>query len=661
MMAPTGLIFATPVPGFRVPSSAGKRLCYTAQPMLRLSDLTLRRGPNVLFRDADFAIHPGWRVGLTGANGTGKSSLFALIRGELSPDQGQCTVPSDWVIASVAQETPATARSALDHTMDGDAELRDLQRELTDAQRRGDGIAMARLHERLDAADAWRAESRAGRLLHGLGFGDEDLHRPVSEFSGGWRMRLNLARALMCRSDLLLLDEPTNHLDLDAVIWLEQWLAAYPGTLMLISHDRAFLDAAVDHVAHIERRGITLYTGNYSSFERQRAEALTQQQALYQRQQREIAHMELFVARFRAKATKARQAQSRIKALERMTRVVPAHVDSPFRFEFPAPARTPNPLLQLEAVCAGYGGQTVLRGVDLALRPGDRLGLLGPNGAGKSTLIRVLAGVHGPDAGAREAAPDLAVGYFAQHQLEQLDPEGTPLLHLQRLDARATEQSLRDFLGGFGFAGDAALAPVAPFSGGEKARLVLAMLVYQRPNLLLLDEPTNHLDLEMRLALELALQDYEGALVVVSHDRHLLESVCDGLLLVADGSVVPFDGDLEDYRLWLARRDRDGTRQASAGETTQSDDRDRRERRREAAEARRRLKPLRDRVDRLERRHGELVAEKTRIEGLLAEPDIYEVHRKAELQELLTRQGVLARELEIVEADWMDALAKMEE
>ncbi|WP_018232470.1 ATP-binding cassette domain-containing protein [Thioalkalivibrio thiocyanodenitrificans] len=628
--------------------------------MLKLTDLTLRRGPRILFAGADFAVHPGWRVGLTGANGTGKSSLFAMVRGELSPDHGSCTLPGEWVIASVAQEMPATARSALDYTMDGDTELRRLQAELTRAEASGDGHRMGRAHERLDAIDAWSAESRAGRLLHGLGFPDADLSRPVSDFSGGWRMRLNLAQALMCRSDLLLLDEPTNHLDLDAVLWLEQWLSAYPGTLLLISHDRTFLDAVVDHVAHIERERVTLYTGNYSSFEAQRAEALAQQQAYYERQQRDIAHMERFVARFRAKATKARQAQSRIKALERMTRIAPAHADSPFQFTFPAPGRMSNPLLQLDGVAAGYQGRPVLDGVCLALRPGDRIGLLGPNGAGKSTLIRVLAGEQASLSGTCDPAPDLAAGYFAQHQLEQLDVQATPLLHLQRIDPRATEQSLRNFLGGFGFVGDAALAPVAPFSGGEKARLVLAMLVYQRPNLLLLDEPTNHLDLEMRLALELALQDYQGALVVVSHDRHLLESVCDELVLVADGAVTPFDGDLEDYRQWLARREPATGDAAPAGAAPESEPRDRRARRREAAEARQRLKPLRDACTRLERRHGELETEMSRIEARLAEPDIYDEANKAELQDLLTRQGTLARELEAVESEWMDALLKLE-
>ncbi|ACL71782.1 ABC transporter related [Thioalkalivibrio sulfidiphilus HL-EbGr7] len=630
--------------------------------MLQLTDLTLRRGPRILFQDADLAVHAGWRVGLTGANGTGKSSLFALIRGQLSPDSGSCALPPDWVIATVAQETPAVSRSALDYAMDGDVELRTLQAELAEAEAAEDGTLMGTLHARLDAIDAYRAESRAGRLLHGLGFTDADLGRPVSDFSGGWRMRLNLSQALMCRSDLLLLDEPTNHLDLDAVLWLEQWLTSYPGTLMLISHDRSFLDTVVDHVVHIEQQRVSLYTGNYSAFELQRAEALAQQQALHERQKREVAHMEAFITRFKAKASKARQAQSRVKALERMTLVAPAHVDSPFHFTFPAPARLPNPLLQLEQVQAGYGDKAVLKGVQMALRPGDRIGLLGPNGAGKSTLIRVLAGAQPPLSGERDAAPDLAVGYFAQHQLEQLDAQATPLLHLQRINPRATEQALRNFLGGFGFAGDAATSPVAPFSGGEKARLVLSMLVYQRPNLLLLDEPTNHLDLEMRLALEIALQEYEGALVVVSHDRHLLESVCDDLWLVAGGEARPFEGDLEDYRQWLSRQDRapaantDAAQAVSVATPTQ----DRRAQRREAAQARQRLKPLHDAVKRLERRHGELETEQARIEASLADPAIYDEINKAKLQDLLARQGALAAELASVEGEWMEALAKLE-
>ncbi|SEK61753.1 ATP-binding cassette domain-containing protein [Ectothiorhodospira marina] len=630
--------------------------------MLRFDHLTLRRGTKVLFEDADLTIHPGWRVGLTGANGTGKSSLFALLQGELGADQGECSLPSDWVIAHVAQEVEASERSALDYVMDGDEELRRLQAAVAEAEAARNDSDLGELHARLDAIDAWTAESRAGRLLHGLGFKPGQEVAPMASFSGGWRMRLNLAKALMCRSDLLLLDEPTNHLDLEAVLWLEQWLGGYPGTLLLISHDRDFLDRVVTHVAHIERGGMTLYTGNYSAFEQVRAETLALQQAQHERQQREIAHMERFVERFRAKATKARQAQSRLKALERMTRVAPAHADSPFRFSFRAPQRLPDPLLKLDGACAGYGDPAVLQGVELSLHPGERLGLLGPNGAGKSTLIRLMAGTLMPLAGDREPSPDLKVGYFAQHQLEQLDSQASPLLHLQRLDEKAREQELRDFLGGFGFHGDQALDPVGPFSGGEKARLVLGLLVYQRPNLLLLDEPTNHLDMDMRYALEQALQGFEGALVLVSHDRHMLRSVCDELLLVADGQAVEFDGDLEDYRAWLAAREKaaDAARDVNRdlGEQSAAS---RKARRRDEAEQRRRQKPLRDKVAKLEKAHARLEEERTSLEAELADPSLYEADGKARLQELLGRQAQVNRELEDVEAQWMEACEALEQ
>ncbi len=626
--------------------------------MLSIDHLTLRRGPEPLFEDATLAVHAGWRVALTGANGAGKSSLFAMILGELGPDRGDFHLPAGWTIAHVAQETPAGERSALDYVLDGDGELRRLQAALAEAEQAHAGRHIGELHARLDGIDAYTAESRAARLLHGLGFRPGEEGRALRSFSGGWRMRLNLAQALMCRSDLLLLDEPTNHLDLDAVIWLEQWLAAYRGTLLLISHDREFLDRIVTHVAHIEQRRLTLYTGNYSAFEQARAEALAQQQSRYERQQRESAHMQSFVDRFRYKATKARQAQSRLKTLERMVRITPAHAESPFHFDFLAPERLPTPLLRLQAASAGYGEAPVITGVELTLRPGDQLGLLGPNGAGKSTLIRLLAGELAPLAGRRESAADLRLGYFAQHQLEQLDPQASPASHLRRLDPSASEQSLRDFLGGFGFHGDQALAPVAPFSGGEKARLVLAQLVYQRPNLLLLDEPTNHLDLEMRHALAVALQGFAGALVVVSHDRYLLKSTCDRLMLVADGQAREFDGDLDDYRAWFAERTRAADAKPASSDTPPATDR--KARRREEAEQRRRLKPLRDAARDLERRHAALEEEKAGIEAELAEPSIYEATHKQRLQALLARQGRLAGELEAIEQDWLELTERLE-
>ncbi|MGB5465626.1 MAG: ATP-binding cassette domain-containing protein, partial [Sedimenticolaceae bacterium] len=524
--------------------------------MLQFDNVSLRRGPRLLFEGASFQIHPGKKTGLTGANGTGKSSLFALVLGGLSSDQGRVTHPADWVIAHVAQETPSTQRAALEYVLDGDTRLRRLQTQLATAEQADDGAGIAQLHSELEHIGGYQANSRAASLMSGLGFRTQDEARPVSSFSGGWRMRLNLAQALMCRSDLLLLDEPTNHLDLDAVIWLESWLQQYSGTLLLISHDRDFLDRVCDQILHIEHARATLYSGNYSAFEHIRAQQLANQQAAYEKQQREVAHMHGFVERFRAKATKARQAQSRLKALERMETIAPAHVDSPFHFSFRPPLKNPHPLLRLDGCAAGYAGKAVIGRATLALNPGDRIGLLGPNGAGKSTLIKLLAGALAPLEGEREAARHLAIGYFAQHQLEQLQPGHSPLDHLQQVDPQASEQSMRDYLGGFGFVGDKALEAVAPFSGGEKSRLVLALLVYQRPNLLLLDEPTNHLDLEMRQALATALQEFDGAMVVVSHDRHLLRLTCDQLLLVHSGRVEEFADELDAYASWLTTHSR---------------------------------------------------------------------------------------------------------
>ncbi|WP_297529131.1 ATP-binding cassette domain-containing protein [Thiohalobacter sp.] len=610
--------------------------------MLRFDHLSLRRGDRLLIRDADLTLFPGQHAGLTGANGSGKSSLFSLILGELSADAGSIELPPDWVIAHVAQETPALDMPARDFVLEGDARFATLRRELDAAEVAGDGPALARLHDRMAGIGGYEAPARAGRLLHGLGFPPDTHERPVSSFSGGWRMRLNLARALMSPSDLLLLDEPTNHLDLDAVLWLEEWLRGYPGLLLLISHDRDFLDRVVDRILHIEQQGLRLYTGNYSGFERQRAAWLAGQAAARKRQQREIAHIENFVRRFRAKASKARQAQSRLKALERLEEIAPAHVDSPFRFSFPGPERLPNPLIRLDGAAAGYDGEPVLRGIDLDIGPEDRIGLLGRNGAGKSTLIRLLTGELAPLAGRRQPAADLRIGYFAQHQLEQLDGEASALAHLQRLDPRAPEQALRDFLGGFGFSGDRALDPVAPFSGGERARLALARVVWQRPNLLLLDEPSNHLDLDMRLALELALNDFGGALVLVSHDRHLLRTCTERLLLVEDGRVTRFDGDLDDYRQRLAQGRETAATHAPAAPHSAGN---RRDRRRAEAEARQRLAPLRRRLAQAEAELERLENERDALERRLADPALYAEGAGAELTPLLRARGELERRL----------------
>jgi len=630
--------------------------------MLRFDHLSLRRGTKLLFSDASLGIHPGQRVGITGANGTGKSSLFALILDQLHADEGSFSLPRDWVIAHLAQETPSDPRPAIEYVLDGDAELRTIQQELEQAEAAHQGERVAELHTRLDTVDGYSARARAARLIHGLGFRPGEEEQPVARFSGGWRMRLNLARALMCRSDLLLLDEPTNHLDLDAVIWLEGWLRSYPGTLLLISHDRDFLDAVCSHIAHIEQERLALYSGNYSAFEHIRAERLANQQSAFARQQREIAHIRSYVDRFRAKATKARQAQSRLKALERMEQIAPAHVDSPFHFAFQPPEKNPHPLLRLVRAAAGYDGTAILNGVTLSLSPGDRIGLLGPNGAGKSTLIKLIAGQLQAMTGERETAQELNIGYFAQHQLDQLRPDQSPLDHLKRIDPQAREQLLRDYVGGFGFSGQRADSSVAPFSGGEKARLVLALLVYQRPNLLLLDEPTNHLDLEMRFSLSQALQAYEGAMVIVSHDRHLLRSTVDQLLLVDAGRVDEFNDDLDAYPRWLAERQRGES--ALVANTTERQGHSaeaRRERKRQQAEQRRQLQPLRREVRKLEQEMERFTEQKTELEQQLVDPAIYDDNDKQPLKKLLTKKARVDRQLATTEEAWLAASEQLEQ
>ena len=630
--------------------------------MLKLSDIALRRGPRLLMEQVNLQLSRGEKLGLTGANGSGKSSLLALILGRLDADAGELGIAPDWVIAHVDQETESSDRPAIDYVIDGDAELRELQRQLRQAEAEQDGMAIGHLHARLEEVSAWEAESRAARLLVGLSFTQQDLQRPLRDFSGGWRMRLNLARALMCRSDLLLLDEPTNHLDLDAVIWLEQWLRSYSGALMMISHDRDFLDAVVQRIAHVEQQRLNLYSGNYSDFERMRAQRLAQRQANYEKQQQAIAHMQSFIERFKAKATKARQAQSRVKALERMTMIAPAHVDSPFHFEFAEPERLPNMLMRIDRVSAGYDETRVLEGIDLTLLPGERIGLLGLNGAGKSTLIKLIAGEIEPLEGVIERARDLRIGYFAQHQLEQLDCEASPLLHLQRIDARAGEKELRSYLGGFNFQGDRVLEPVGPFSGGEKARLVLALLIWQRPNLLLLDEPTNHLDLEMRLALNQALQGFAGSVILVSHDRHLLRSVCDDLLLVDGGRVRPFGMDIDDYPRWLAERRNLSLESAGEGSAPPAmEGRGRKkQRKQQQAERRRQQQPLLQRQKRLEREMEKIGQRQQAIEARMADSELYDESRKNELQDLIYEQAELKKQLESVESEWFELGEQLE-
>jgi ATP-binding cassette subfamily F protein 3 len=619
--------------------------------MIQLRNLTLTRGADPLVEAASLQIHPGWKVGLTGANGCGKSSFFALLRGELHAEVGDVEFPAAWAIAHVSQETPALPGAALEFALDGDTELRGVERRLTLAEAAHDGEQIALLHGRLQEIGGYAARARAAELLHGLGFSDADFARPVADFSGGWRVRLNLAQALMARSDLLLLDEPTNHLDLDAVLWLEGWLKSYPGTLIMISHDRDFLDAVVGNILHIESRRMTLYSGNYSACERARAARLAGQQAMFAKQQREIAHLHSYIDRFRAKASKARQAQSRLKALARMEEIAPAHVDTPFSFRFAEPAGMSDPLLQLDQAAVGYGGTPVLERLALTLRPGSRVGLLGRNGAGKSTLVKLLAGELETMSGERREGRNLAVGYFAQHQLEQLLPDESPMQHLVRAEPQSREQDLRDYLGGFDFRGDMVNAPCGRFSGGEKARLVLALLIRTRPNLLLLDEPTNHLDLEMREALTLALQETEAAVVVVSHDRHLLRTTCDELWLVADGRATSFDGDLDDYAAWLAK-------QRSAARSPESDKAAEKEARMAEATARKSAvaerRALQKEAERIDKELAGWQTEKLRLDEQLADPALYTAPDRERIDRLNRRQAELAALIETAEARWLE-------
>jgi ATP-binding cassette, subfamily F, member 3 len=621
--------------------------------LIRLSQVTLIRGTKPLLEGADVSLNPGERVGLIGANGSGKSSLFALLRGELHADKGEVDFPAHWRISHVAQETPALDRPAVEYAIDGDTNLRSLESSLSRAEKENDGIRMGELYAQLADADAYTARSRAERLLTGLGFGQEELERPVSSFSGGWRMRLNLAQALMCPSELMLLDEPTNHLDLDAILWLEEWLKRYRGTLVVISHDRDFLDGVVTHIVHIDQKKLRRYAGDYSRFEVQRAQSLVLAQSQIEKQQRERAHLQSFIDRFKAKATKARQAQSRMKMLAKMEDLAPLHVAAPFSFEFREPLRAPNPLLVLEEVRAGYGERgnekVVLEGITLSLQSDQRIGLLGVNGAGKSTLIKTIAGELKPLSGSATFNKGVQIGYFAQHQVEMLRDDQSPLWHLSRLNENhVKEQLLRDYLGGFNFPGDMATGPIAHFSGGEKARLALALIVWQRPNLLLLDEPTNHLDLETREALTVALAQFEGTLVLVSHDRHLLRATTDQFMIVADGRVQPFDGDLEDYRAWLLKEKIEIAEQKPLPPAKPFV-----EKKRVANK-----KPIESRLKRLEEQMAKLNAKKVALEGQLADPAVYQ--DGARLQPLLADQAYLAKELEALESEWLEKQAELE-
>ena len=634
--------------------------------MIFFSNLTLKRGQAILLENANATINPQQKIGLVGKNGCGKSSLFALLKQEIAAEEGDVSYPASWKLAWVNQETPALDISVLDYVIEGDRTYCLLQQQLKQANADNDGNAIAHIHALLDTIDAWTIQARAAALLHGLGFAQDELLRPVKSFSGGWRMRLNLAQALLCPSDLLLLDEPTNHLDLDAVIWLERWLVQYQGTLILISHDRDFLDPIVNKILHIENHELNEYSGDYSSFELQRAEKLSQQTALYRQQQDKIAHLQKYIDRFKAKATKAKQAQSRIKALERMELIAPAHVDNPFTFQFREPLALPNPLVMIDKASAGYGeGESaveILAKIKLNLVPGSRIGLLGKNGAGKSTLIKLLAGELAALSGTVQLAKGVQLGYFAQHQLDTLRAEESALWHLQKIAPQQTEQELRNYLGSFAFHGDKVKEPVTTFSGGEKARLVLALIVWQRPNLLLLDEPTNHLDLDMRQALTEALVDYQGSLVVVSHDRHLLRNTVEEFYLVHDKQVEEFNGDLEDYAKWLNEVNVQSAVKNNDVLKTENENssQNRKEQKRREAELRQQSAPLRKKIAQFEIEMEKLATRLSQIEQQLADGELYDSQNKEKLTALLNEQVQLKKNLEIVETDWLVTQEELE-
>lgn len=635
--------------------------------MIVFNNISLKRGQTELLDNAVAMITPKQKVGLVGKNGCGKSSLLALLKKELQPEGGDVTYPSNWAVSWVNQETPALDVSAIDYVIQGDREYCRLQQELAWANEQNDGNAIARIHDRLDAINAWTIRSRAETLLHGLGFTQAETSHVVKSFSGGWRMRLNLAQALLCPSDLLLLDEPTNHLDLEAVIWLERWLVNYQGTLVLISHDRDFLDPIVNKILHIEHQKLNEYTGDYSSFEVQRATKLAQQAAMYRQQQQKIAHLQSYIDRFKAKATKAKQAQSRVKALERMELIAPAYADNPFTFAFRSPATLPSPLVMIEQASAGYGeGESaveILSKIKLNLVPGSRIGLLGKNGAGKSTLIKLLAGELTALSGNIQLAKGVQLGYFAQHQLDTLRAEESALWHMQKIAPEQTEQQVRDYLGSFAFHGDKVNQAVKSFSGGEKARLVLALIVWQRPNLLLLDEPTNHLDLDMRQALTEALVDYEGSLVVVSHDRHLLRNTVEEFYLVHDKQVEEFKGDLDDYQKWLTEQNSQliskSNDEIEATENATSNQ-NRKEQKRREVELRQQTAPFRKKIVQLEDKMDKYSQQLVEIENQLSDSELYNAENKEKLTALLNEQVTVKKSLEIVEADWMIAQETLE-
>ncbi|GKT11632.1 MAG: ATP-binding cassette, subfamily F, member 3 [Thiomicrorhabdus sp.] len=631
--------------------------------MLSLQNLSVRAGTKPLFDGVSLNVHPGQKIGLIGQNGAGKTTLFKAILGEANIDAGNLAIPSNWLIGSVEQEVRELNTNALEYVCFGDTKYAEAQKLISRAEQSNHQDDLVHAYDMLDKIEGFAVPNRASQLLYGLGFEALDFEKPMSEFSGGWQVRLKLGRALMQRSDLLLLDEPTNHLDIEAVAWLIQWLKSYQGAVMIISHDRDFLDQVVQGIAHIHNQKIAFYSGNFASFERQRNEQLMQQQSLHDKQKQQMQHLKSFIERFKAKASKAKQAQSRVKALERMEEVAAVQATNPFTFQFSPPQHQPDPMLAMKSVDFSYGETTILKAVDLVLRGGDRIGLVGVNGSGKSTLIKLLVGDLKPDSGLVQTSKGVKFGYFAQHQLESLIYEKSPLQHILMLPDAPTDQEARNFLGSFGFSNEQCLDSIVHFSGGEKARLALAIIVYQKPNLIILDEPTNHLDMDTRDALDMALQDFDGALIIVTHDKHMLASIADQYWWVHKGEVSHFMGDLDEYlqaRLKkLKQKDAEDKLSRGGQAPSKKDQRKANAHQRKQIDAQ--LKPITQKIKKLEKELDKLQAQQAEYHAMMEDNTLYEAANKAKLADCIKGQGICDQALESCEMEWLERQEQYEE